>query len=147
MAQTSQLAVKADIKSSPEKFYNFLIHNASQLPTILPHIVQKAEVVQGQEGQPGSVMHIKYLVGDKPGSAKFQTQKVDGVNKIIIFVAVEGEILGFYVTFAVEIVIGKNQVQWNFNYEKANDSVPDPDMYANLAVAATKALDVYLLVN
>lgn len=55
------------------------------------------------------------------------------------FVVLEGELMQAHTSFMVKITVTDASVNWCIQFEKANDSAPNPDHYAKLAVGVAKA--------
>lgn len=81
----------------------------------------------------------------KTMTMKVQTEEINDGEKSITFRALEGEIMQVYPSFGAKLTVTDGSVQWCIEFEKTNDSAPNPDNYAKLAVEVTKGLDLYLL--
>ncbi|KAL8034737.1 hypothetical protein ABFX02_12G048800 [Erythranthe guttata] len=144
MAQIAKIEAKAEIKCSPAKFYDFWKYNMTQFSNVLPHIFVKSQLVEGKEGQDGNIKLLNYIFG-KPVYVKVKTEEINDKERSIAFVALEGEVKKEYNSFVARVTVGDGSVTWCLEFEKANDSVPNPDDYAQLFVEITKGLDSHLL--
>ena len=78
-------------------------------------------------------------------TAKVKIEAFDNENKLITFAILEGEILNLYTSFKPDLqVMDAGYAKWSIEYEKANESAPDPEVYRNFAVMMSKGLDAYL---
>ena len=78
-------------------------------------------------------------------TAKVKIEALDNENKLITFAILEGEILNLYTSFKADLqVVDAGYAKWSIEYEKANESAPDPEVYRNFAVMMSKGLDAYL---
>ncbi|PIN14810.1 hypothetical protein CDL12_12560 [Handroanthus impetiginosus] len=144
MTQIAKTEAKAEIKSSPVKVFDFLKYNLNQFLHMFPQAFKKVELLEGEEGQAGNVRLLEYALGNEPMTAKVKTEAINEDEKSITFIPIEGEIMRIYTTFVAKVTVGDGYVMWSIEYEKANDSVPNPDSYAKLAAQITKGLDAYL---
>lgn len=63
MAQIAKITVEVGIKSHPAKLYDFFKNKMTHLSNMLPHIVKKVELIEGQEGQTGNIKFYEYVIG------------------------------------------------------------------------------------
>ncbi|PIN19726.1 hypothetical protein CDL12_07591 [Handroanthus impetiginosus] len=145
MAQIAKIEAKAEIKCSPAKVYDFFKNKMTQFPNIYPQVYKKVELLEGEEGQAGNIIHFEYVIGNETMAAKMKTEAINEGEKSITFRAFEGEIMQIYTTFVAKVTVADGYVTWSIEYEKANDSAPIPDNYTTLAAKVTKGLDAYLL--
>uniref|UniRef100_A0A7N2QZB6 Bet v I/Major latex protein domain-containing protein n=1 Tax=Quercus lobata TaxID=97700 RepID=A0A7N2QZB6_QUELO len=78
-------------------------------------------------------------------TANVKIEALGNENKLITFAILEGEILNLYTSFKADLqVMDAGYAKWSIEYEKANESAPDPEVYRNFAVMMSKGLDAYL---
>ncbi|KAK9272363.1 hypothetical protein L1049_002734 [Liquidambar formosana] len=146
MAQ--QLAVQTEMKSPADKFYGFFKSNMSNLVQLFPENFKTFELVEGNDYSTGSVIFCKYLLGSLM-TIRAKIEAADDENKSITFCALEGDIMNLYKSFKVTLQAikegdGVGSVKWSFEFEKANEAAPNPDVYAALVAKVSKGLDTYL---
>lgn len=85
------------------------------------------------------------LISGCPMTAKAKIETLDNENKSITFAVLEGDILSFYTSFKAKLeVMDAGYAKWSIEYEKADESAPDQEVYRNFAVTLFKGLDAYL---
>lgn len=76
-------------------------------------------------------------------------ENTDDKNKTLSLRVVESEILNSYTRWKTTLNVtpkGKGSlVKWTGEYEKRDESVPEPTMYADFYIIMTNILDAYLL--
>ena len=78
-------------------------------------------------------------------TANVKIEALGNENKLITFAILEGEILNLYTSFKADLqVMDAGYAKWSIEYEKANESAPEPEVYRNFAVMMSKGLDAYL---
>lgn len=80
-------------------------------------------------------------------SVKVKTEEINDEERSITMKVLEGDILQLYSSFGAKISVTDGFVNWTLEFEKNNDSAPNPDDYAKLATQITKVLNLYLLNN
>ncbi|KAI3462611.1 hypothetical protein Pfo_019274 [Paulownia fortunei] len=146
MSQTAKIEAKAHIICSPAKVYDFFKCKGNHFINVLPLIFKNVKLLEGEEGQAGNIKLVEFVLGTTI-SVKVKTEAINDAERSITFVALEGEILNLYLSFKVKLTVSHGYVLFCFEFEKANDCVPNPDIYAKLAVEITKGLDLYLLTH
>ncbi|XP_057791536.1 kirola-like [Salvia miltiorrhiza] len=146
MAQIAKLEAKAEITSPPAKVYDFFKYNLNNFVHVFPQVFKSAKLIEGEEGCAGNVKLVEYVLG-KAMSLKVKTDEINDGERSMTMRAVEGDILQLYSTFVCKISITDGSVNWSFEFEKNNESAPNPDDYAKLATKLSKVLDLYLLSN
>ncbi|KAK6152836.1 hypothetical protein DH2020_012475 [Rehmannia glutinosa] len=145
MAQMAKIEDKTQIMCAPPKVYNFFKNDLTELTKIVPQLFQSVKVIDGNKGQAGGVIQYELLILGKAMTAKVKTEAINDEEKSISFVILEGDIMELYKSFKAKVTVGDGTAMWCLEFEKANDSAPNPDQYATLAVEITKGLDLYLL--
>ncbi|GER28854.1 polyketide cyclase/dehydrase and lipid transportsuperfamily protein [Striga asiatica] len=146
MAQIGKLEAKAEIKCPPAKVFNFFKYDMNKFTDMFPQIFKGAQLLEGEEGQAGNVKSFDYVLG-KAMNAKAKTEAINEGERSISLSVLEGDILNLYKSFKAKISVDDGHVTWCIEFEKADESAPNPDDYAALAVEITKGLDHYLLNN
>ncbi|GFP78837.1 mlp-like protein 31 [Phtheirospermum japonicum] len=152
MAQLAKIEAKADIKCPPAKVYDFFKYDMNKFIDMFPQIFKSAQLLEGEEGQAGNVKLFEYVLGCIDGvgkrmSVKVKSEAINDGERSITFRVIEGDVLELYTSFAAKVTVTGGSVSWHIEFEKANDSAPNPDNYAALAVEITKGLDLYLLAH
>ncbi|OAY57157.1 MLP-like protein 34 [Manihot esculenta] len=145
LAQLSKLERQIGIKSSPDKFYGFFRNNMPRFPQMFQSNIKSFEIVGGGELKSGSVTRWKYCLDGSPlMGAKVKLEAIDDARKTMIFDVVEGDVLKMYKSFKAKVEIGADYVKWSLEYEKANNNIPDPDVYLDMAAKLSKGIDAHL---
>ncbi|KAA0056062.1 hypothetical protein IC582_013641 [Cucumis melo] len=154
MSQTESIWAKVQLKSPPEKFYGFFRNHMGDLVHMFPDNFQSFQFLEGESFTTGSVMHWQYHLGS-PAAAKIKMRLVDDVKKSIVYEIMDGDVLKYYKVFRAKLEavngglnkVGGNFAKWTIEYQKANENVPSPENYMELAVKVSKGLDAYIFKN
>lgn len=90
-------------------------------------------------------IHAIYI--GKTMSVTVKTEEINDEEKSLTMRVVGGDILQLYSSFATKINVTDGFVNWTLEFEKINDSAPNPENYAKLDTQITKLLNLYLLNN
>ncbi|XP_062109566.1 MLP-like protein 34 [Humulus lupulus] len=152
MAQIAKMEFKFEIKSSAEGFYNIFMSKPFLFPKICPSLVKDFQQVEGGWGSVGSVRKWVYI---SPGSSSCEThtekiEALDEKSKSVSCKMVEGSCSKLYKSYkytieASEKAKGGCILNTIIEYEKQNEDVPPPTMYADIAFAIYKSIDAHLI--
>ncbi|KAL9242360.1 hypothetical protein vseg_016369 [Gypsophila vaccaria] len=112
-----------------------------------PHFAESCDLLEGQFGQPGSILLWKYkLGGDKKLTMKTKIEEIDEENKLVRQSVIEGDILENYKTIIGTCqVIPKNSetcmVRWTLDYVKLTPQTPEPSILLDYLLSAAKDID------
>ncbi|KAK7407500.1 hypothetical protein VNO78_09453 [Psophocarpus tetragonolobus] len=145
MAQICVLEEKVQLKSCPEKFYNFLKSQNQCIPNnVHSEKVHGVEVHEGNWNTSGSVKLWKYIIEGKEEMFK-EKVIMDEANKIITYVAVGGNALELYKSYRAILKVEKGILKLRIEYEKLNDNIPHPKKYQQFFVNIVKDIDANLV--
>ncbi|KAF5191338.1 Mlp-like protein [Thalictrum thalictroides] len=145
-----KLEFELQVKCSADKFWAGMKDTTVLFPKIFPQRFKSIEVVEGDGVNVGTVRLVKYAQ-DTPviTFAKEKVEFVDDVNKVLGYSVIDGELMTHYKSLKGKVeVVPKGEgslVKWSFEFEKANDEVPDPVLIQEYANNAFIGLDAYLL--
>ncbi|KAB1211295.1 MLP-like protein 31 [Morella rubra] len=146
MAQLGKLQFKVDIKSPADKFFGFFKNNMTRLVQIFPENYKSVEILGGGvEIEEGSVVSFKYVLEQQEYSDDCKNKGWRFRQRIssITFTVIEGDMLKLYKSVKANIqVTGSGSANWVIEYEKANDSAPDPEIYKDLAAKVVLLVDI-----
>ncbi|OMO99696.1 hypothetical protein COLO4_13137 [Corchorus olitorius] len=149
MAQIHKMNFQIEIKSSADKYYNFYKSNVHLLPKISPREIKGVKLVEGDWDSVGSVKVWTHTLSGAPETLKETTETIDDESKTITSKFLDGEILKYYTTFKPTMTAlpsGKGCLaKWTVEFEKQNESIPDPIKYKDFVVSFSKNVDAYLL--
>ncbi|KAB1211293.1 hypothetical protein CJ030_MR6G021517 [Morella rubra] len=142
MAQLGKLQLKVAIKSPADKFFGFFKNNMTRFVQIFPEYFKSVEILGGGvEIEEGSVVSSR----STPMTAKAKFGDVDSESRSMTFTVIDGDILKLYKTFKANLqVTGSGYANWVIEYEKVNDSAPDPEIYKDMSAKVSKGVDAYL---
>ncbi|KAL4361740.1 hypothetical protein GQ457_04G009220 [Hibiscus cannabinus] len=150
MAQLKRMECQFEIKSSADKFFDVYKNKGYLMPKLSNQVVTDIKLLQGDWNSEGScrLWHI-VVDGGKIESAKEVFEKVDDTNRTIVYKLVGGEIMDAYKTLRSTLNVmpmGEGSlVKWTMDFEKQNESIPDPVKYAEFLTVWSKNVDAYLL--
>uniref|UniRef100_A0A7N0VID1 Bet v I/Major latex protein domain-containing protein n=1 Tax=Kalanchoe fedtschenkoi TaxID=63787 RepID=A0A7N0VID1_KALFE len=120
MSQLRKLGFQAELKTSAAKFFEFMKSDLGNIAQIFPQHVKCLQLIEGNFSTTGSVILFKYTIGD---------------------------MLKVYNSAKVKFQVADGSAKWELVFEKANEAVPNPDMFINFAATVVKDLDNYLYNN
>ncbi|XP_061366040.1 MLP-like protein 328 [Gastrolobium bilobum] len=146
MAQVCVLEAKVQLKSCPEKFYNFLKSQNQHIPNNAhSENMHGVEIHEGDWETSGSVKLWKYSLEGKEEIFKERIE-VDEINKTITYVAVGGNVLELYKNYkAIVKVENIGILKLRLEYEKLNDDIPPPKKYQQFIINIVKDIDAILV--
>ncbi|CAI9091553.1 OLC1v1026613C1 [Oldenlandia corymbosa var. corymbosa] len=120
------------------------------LATICPSFVEGFELHDGEWGKAGTVFFFKFNHDGQKLTAKEVVEAIDDAKKSMTTRVIEGDILALYKTFVISYEVdqvgeNKHLVTWTFQYEKVNESIPEPDSLMDFCLNATKEIEAYHL--
>ncbi|XVF43614.1 hypothetical protein PTKIN_Ptkin02bG0054200 [Pterospermum kingtungense] len=148
MAQIRKMNCQVEIKSPADKFYD-TFKSKSQLMPKMSNDVTDVKLVQGDWDSVGSVKQWTFVAGGKSVSVKDIVENMDDKNRAIVFRVVEGDMMNSFKSWKASLnVMPKGErslVKWTLEYEKQNESVPDPILFTEFLTTLTENFDAYLL--
>ncbi|OMO99699.1 hypothetical protein COLO4_13140 [Corchorus olitorius] len=149
MAQIAKMEVQTEIKSSPDKFYDIFRSKTHLMPKISPQHFKDVKFVEGDGKSVGSVRVWSYSASGNQETGKDTIEAIDDESKTITFNMLEGDLLKYYKTFKPILGISPlgqgSLVKWTIEYERQNESIPDPIKYKDFLTSWNKDVDAYLL--
>ncbi|AES59906.1 putative START-like domain-containing protein [Medicago truncatula] len=141
MAQICVLEASVQLKSCPQKFFNFLKSQSQHIPNkAQSENVHGVEIHKGDWKTPGSVKIWKYSIEGKEETFNERIE-VDEVNKTITYVAVGGNVLELYKNYKAIVNVENGNLKLRIEYEKLNDNTPPPKKYQQFIVNIVRDLD------
>ncbi|KAK6139240.1 hypothetical protein DH2020_027013 [Rehmannia glutinosa] len=152
----SKVEVEVEMKSKADKVWENIRESATVFPKALSNHFESIEVLEGDGKSVGSVRLVKYQ--PQPGisaeitkPAKEKLEKVDAVNKSIIYSVIEGDVLKCYKNFKGCLHVSPkgdgSLVKWWCEFDKASEDIPNPDFLRDFAVKSFHDLDAYIFGN
>ncbi|XVE92015.1 hypothetical protein REPUB_Repub01dG0060800 [Reevesia pubescens] len=149
MAQIRKMDCQVEIKCPSDKFYEAFRNKIQLMPEMSNQVIKDIKLVQGDWDSLGAVRQWSIVAGGKCETVKEMMESADDKNKTIVFKLVEGEIMNSYKSWKSILNVtpmgNRSLVKWTMEFEKQNESVPDPVMYADFLTIWTKNADAYLL--
>ncbi|CAN4076230.1 unnamed protein product [Withania somnifera] len=116
--------------------------NAHQTSAMSPDRVTNFKFHEGQLGKTNSVVSWKYILGGKERHAK-QVLHIDDVEKSMTFNFVEGYMNELFKSITVTLTAKENWITWTIEYEKLNETIPDPLDLMEFVIGVIKDLEPY----
>ncbi len=146
MALTGEKVAQVEIKSCGDAFHTLFRHKPHHVSNVIPHIVQGCDLHEGEWGTVGSVISWNYFHDGRNEYAKEIVEDINEEKRSITFKIIEGDLLELYKTFSFTVHVDKkgqgSLVTWTLNYEKLNESIPDPDTLLDYFINLTKEIEV-----
>ncbi|GAV87395.1 Bet_v_1 domain-containing protein [Cephalotus follicularis] len=150
MAQSSLFGsaeAELEINAPADKLYEALC-NPQHMSKYIPENVTNVDLHEGEWGTVGSIVTCNCAIDGKSEVFKSIMESMDYENKSVTMKAIEGDIMKLYKSMKSKMqVIPKGEgslLHLNFEYEKVNADVPDPNSMLNFSIKATKDLGAYL---
>ncbi|KAM7463432.1 hypothetical protein LguiA_031553 [Lonicera macranthoides] len=149
MVLTGNLVGQTEIKSDGDVFHELFRDKPHQISTIAPTHIQGCDVHEGEFGKVGSVLFWNYFHDGKKKVAKEVIEAIDEEKKSVTFNVIEGDLKQLYKTMKITVHVDtngeNNLVTWTFDYEKLNETVPDPKTLMDFCLDITKAIETHHL--
>ncbi|GAB2226668.1 hypothetical protein Droror1_Dr00022487 [Drosera rotundifolia] len=133
----------------PIIFHDMFSTKPHHISNVSPQHIQGCDLHEGEFGVPGSVVSWNYVVDGKANVVKEIVEAIDVENKSITFNVIEGDLTKEYKTFKVTIdIVPKGDtdvVKWTIDYEKLQESVPEPIKILELTINITKDIEAHHL--
>ncbi|KAG9153691.1 hypothetical protein Leryth_005826, partial [Lithospermum erythrorhizon] len=104
--------------------------------------IQGCDLIEGQWGNVGSVNYWTSHKYGKGGTVKEIICAIDETNKLIQKKVIGGELMQAYKSFILTFQSTNNSATWTIEYEKINESNPNPTSFLEFLVKATKDIDL-----
>ncbi|KAJ4848890.1 hypothetical protein Tsubulata_042589 [Turnera subulata] len=139
-ALSGKLETVHELDCLPGKFLKAWKSEAHQIPKHAPNHIHSVEVHEGdwEHDQGPSIKFWEYSVGGKRESLKERVE-LDEANKIIKFTVLEGDV--FNPIYKLEAKGQGTLATLAIEFEKANEDVPNPDIYLDFMLGRTKEID------
>ncbi|KAK6146766.1 hypothetical protein DH2020_020635 [Rehmannia glutinosa] len=148
MGLSGKLVSQISIKTHGNMFYELLRYNTTRTisqTSVLKRYIERVDLLSGQWGTVGSVICWHFNLGGQKKFAKEIVEAIDEKKKSITFKVIEGGLMEAYNTFKLTVNVDTNCedniVTWTLEYEKKNESVPDPQAVMNLFLGLTKEIE------
>ncbi|XP_027100313.2 kirola [Coffea arabica] len=149
MSLTGKQVFQIEIKSSGDVFHELFKNKPHEMSSISPDIVHGCELHHGDWGTVGSIIFWTYTHDGQKKVAKEIIESIDKEKKSVTFKVIKGDLLKLYKSFTFIVQVenhGQNNlVTWTLQYEKLNQSVPDPTTIVDLATKLTKDIETHHL--
>ncbi|XP_011070612.1 kirola-like [Sesamum indicum] len=138
----SQISIKAD----GGLFFHLFKYKLHHTMNICPQKIQTLNLVDGQWGTVGSVITSNFTADGEKFVAKVVIEAVDEEKRSITYKVIEGDLMVAYNTFKVTFCVDSkgeldNVVTWTIEYEKKNESVPEPSKFLDFCSNATQEIE------
>ncbi|GAA0139868.1 hypothetical protein LIER_01332 [Lithospermum erythrorhizon] len=129
------------IKSDDNLIYEAIRYGPSYVSKLSP-VIQGCDLIEGQWGNVGSVNYWTFTHDGKGGTVKEIICAIDETNKLIQKKVIGGELMQAYKSFILTFQSTNNSATWTIEYEKINESNPNPTSFLEFLVKATKDIDL-----
>ncbi|KAL0446770.1 UNVERIFIED_CONTAM: Kirola [Sesamum latifolium] len=152
MGLHGKLVTQISIKVDGDLFFHLFKHKLHHITNICPQKIQSVNLISGQWGTVGSVISWNYIKDGASFTAKEIIEAVDEEKRSITYKVIEGDLMAYYNIFKLTFSVDSNGeldnvVRWSLEYEKKNESVPEPWTFLDFCVTATKEIERhYMLV-
>ncbi|KAL0326888.1 UNVERIFIED_CONTAM: Kirola [Sesamum angustifolium] len=151
MGLHGKLVTRISIKVDGDIFFHLFKHELHHIKNILPQKIQSVNLIAGEWGTVGSVISWNYTKDGVSSTAKEIIEAVDEEKRSITYKVTEGDLMAVYNTFKLAFSVDSNGednvVTWTVEYEKKNESVPEPSTFLDFCFSATKEIELhYMLV-
>ncbi|KAL3510561.1 hypothetical protein ACH5RR_029962 [Cinchona calisaya] len=138
-----------EIRSPGNVFLEIFGCKKDYLPKLCPDKIPLVELVEGNLGDVGCTIRVRYSLGGKELISRETVEAVDKENQSMTYNIFEGDLMKMYktlkITFQVTSKDEKNYLKWTYIYEKVNADVPDPEALKDLASEITSIVDAHYM--
>ncbi|KAK9698393.1 hypothetical protein RND81_08G101200 [Saponaria officinalis] len=140
MAKIQRVEGEIELKCEADKFFEVWARKPYLASKMCPDKHPKIELHEGDWDSVGSILTWNYVL----------VQFVSNViNKCVTYNIVDGDVFKtFYKSFKPKVqAIQKGErciVNWNFEFEKKNESAPEPTKYLDFLLSCAKDIDHHL---
>ncbi|CAI9113160.1 OLC1v1013709C1 [Oldenlandia corymbosa var. corymbosa] len=139
-----------EIKSDGDVFHEIFRDRPHHISTMSPTYIQGVDLHDGDWGKVGSVIFWNYTHGKLNSAIIFLRDAILlQLVKLELRNVIEGDLMELYKSFVltvhVDTVEKNNLVTWTLEYEKKNESVPDPESLMEFCLQVTKDIETHHL--
>ncbi|CAI9096012.1 OLC1v1032072C1 [Oldenlandia corymbosa var. corymbosa] len=138
-----------EIKSDGDVFHEIFRDRPHHISNMSPTYIQGVDLHDGDWGKVGSIIFWNYTHDGKEKVAKEIIEAIDEAKKSVRFRVIEGDLMELYKSFVLTVhvdTVGENNlVTWTLEYEKQNESVPDPESLMEFCLQVTKDIETHHL--
>ncbi|CAI9112868.1 OLC1v1013368C1 [Oldenlandia corymbosa var. corymbosa] len=147
-ANTKKMVSSIEIKVHGDVFHEIYKERPHEISGICPYI-HGVDLHEGDWGKEGTVLSWRYTHDGKERVLKDIVEAIDEANKSVTFRVFEGDIMDLYKTFVITLHVDtlgeRNLVTWTLEYEKLNESIPDPHSFMELLLQEIKDIESHHL--
>ncbi|KAK9725844.1 hypothetical protein RND81_05G173500 [Saponaria officinalis] len=150
MAKIQRVEGEIELKCEADEFFEVWARKPYLASKMCPNKHPKIELHEGNWDSVGSILTWNYVLDDGERSfVRTKIEEVDETNKCVTYNVVDGHVLKtFYNSFKPKVqAIQKGArciVKWNFEFEKKNESAPEPTKYLDFLLSSAKDIDHHL---
>ncbi|XP_058115419.1 MLP-like protein 423 [Magnolia sinica] len=145
-----KLDLEVEVKTPADKFWGAIKDSKDLFPKVFPQQYKSIEILEGDGNSVGSVRLVHFAEGIPIiTTSKEKIEAADEEKKTVSYSVIDGDLINFYKTFKATFQVTPkgdgSLAKWSIEYEKANEDVPDPNLFQEFASKTFTELDAYLL--
>nr|GMD68179.1 kirola-like [Ipomoea batatas] len=110
-----------------------------------PDKIHGCDLHEGEWGTVGSVICWTFTHDGKKQIAKEIIEAIDEEHKTVKFKVIEGDLIELYKSMSISVHVDtrgiNNLVTWTIEFEKQNESIPEPHTLVQFVLALTKDIE------
>nr|GMD66051.1 kirola-like [Ipomoea batatas] len=114
-----------------------------------PDKIHGCDLHEGEWGTVGSVICWNFTHDGKKQIAKEIIEAIDEEHKTVKFKVIEGDLIELYKSMSISVHVDtrgiNNLVTWTIEFEKQNESIPEPHTLVQFVLALTKDIETHHL--
>ncbi|KAL7599827.1 kirola [Lactuca sativa] len=147
MALSGKLICSLDISKKGDVFLDIFRYNPHEFSAICPHKVHACELIEGDRGAVGSLVHWHYTHEGKKKIDKAVIEAVDEEKQKIVFDVIGGDLVEdkyktMKVIFHTEKKGDAQVLTVTLEFEKLNTTVPYPTSFMDWFCSVLKDIDL-----
>ncbi|CAI9103063.1 OLC1v1001492C1 [Oldenlandia corymbosa var. corymbosa] len=145
-AQMRKLSSSVEVKLDGNVIHEILKDRPNDISRV-SQLVSSVELCDGQWGKAGSVVRWNFSTPDgKKFSSKERVEVIDDAKKSLTWRVLEGDVKALYSNFAFIMNVekageNKSLVTWTMEYEKHDESIPEPHGILEYCLIITKDIE------
>ncbi|XP_019167611.1 PREDICTED: kirola-like [Ipomoea nil] len=148
---SGKLVSKIEIKSDGDVFHELFRYRPHNISTMSSDKIHGCELHEGEWGTVGSVICWTFTHDGKKKIAKEIIEAIDEEHKTVKFKVIGGELTEHYKSLSLNVHVDtrgiNNLVTWTIEFEKLNESIPEPHTLMQFVLDVTKDIETHHLMT
>nr|GMD72434.1 kirola-like [Ipomoea batatas] len=144
-----KLVSQIEIKSDGDVFHEIFRYRPNHISTMSSDKIHGCDLHEGEWGTVGSVICWTFTHDGKKKIAKERIEAIDEEHKSVKYKVIGGDLLEHYKSVSLSVHVDtrgiNNLVTWTIEFEKQNESIPEPHTLMKFVLDVTKDIETHHL--